>query len=45
MKTLNVEDGTWETVMRLKLDLKLSSQDEVIQVLLVRSKILEIKAR
>ncbi len=45
MKTLNVEDKTWEEVMRLKLDLHAGSQDEVVQILLTSRKAMEVKAR
>jgi hypothetical protein len=44
MRTLNVEDPTWEAVMRLKLDLKAGSVDEVVKLLL-QNHLKEIKAK
>ena len=44
MRTLNVEDSTWEAVMRLKLDVEAKNVDEVLRMLL-QNRPKEIKAK
>ena len=36
-KTINVDDKTWETLVRLKLDYGLHDLDEVVRMILAES--------